>query len=114
MRPGTGEVWIGDVGWNTWEEIDRLPAPTASVTNFGWPCYEGSGRQSGYDSANLSICENLYAAGGGAVQAPHYAWNHTKKVVPGEACRPNPDNTGTSSSAAGIAFGSANGTYPTE
>ncbi len=41
VRPGTGEVWIGDVGWNTWEEIERLQNPTAAVTNFGWPCYEG-------------------------------------------------------------------------
>ena len=69
-RPGTGEVWIGDVGWNTWEEINRIQSPTAGVTNFGWPCYEGAGRQGGYDAANLSICENLYAAGAGAVQAP--------------------------------------------
>ena len=43
------------------------PAP---VDNFGWPCYEGAGRQSGYDGANLNICENLYAAGAGAVTAP--------------------------------------------
>ena len=28
------------------------------------------GRQSGYDGANLNICENLYAQGPGAVQAP--------------------------------------------
>ena len=45
MRPGTNEVWIGDVGWNTWEEIDRVVNPTAGTTNFGWPCYEGSGPQ---------------------------------------------------------------------
>ena len=108
VRPGTGEVWIGDVGWNTWEEIERLQAPTAAVTNFGWPCYEGSGRQSGYDSANLSICENLYAEGTGAVRAPLFAWNHGSQVVPGEGCP-----TG-SSSAAGIAFAPANGSYPTE
>jgi glucose/arabinose dehydrogenase/PKD repeat protein len=108
VRPGTGEVWVGDVGWNTWEEIQRLQNPTAAVVNFGWPCYEGTARQSGYDSANLSICENLYAAGASAVQAPLFAWNHSSLVVPGETCP-----TG-SSSAAGIAFAPANSTYPSE
>jgi glucose/arabinose dehydrogenase len=108
VRPGTGEVWIGDVGWNTWEEIERLQNPTAAVTNLGWPCYEGSGRQSGYDSADLSICENLYAAGASAVRNPLFAWNHGSQVVPGEGCP-----TG-SSSAAGIAFEPSNGSYPSE
>jgi len=108
VRPGTGEVWIGDVGWNTWEEIERLRTPSASLTNLGWPCYEGAGRQNGYDSANLSICENLYAAGTGAVQAPLFAWNHSSTVVPGESCPSG------SSAAAGIAFAPENGSYPAE
>ena len=110
VRPGTGEVWIGDVGWGTWEEIQRLQSPTtAPVENFGWPCYEGAGRQSGYDGANLNICENLYAQGTGAVQAPLFAWNHGSLVVPGESCP-----TG-GSSAAGIAFGPMSGSsYPSE
>ena len=44
IRPGTNEVWVGDVGWNTWEEIDRVPTPDRRrSTNFGWPCYEGNG-----------------------------------------------------------------------
>jgi endonuclease YncB( thermonuclease family)/PKD repeat protein/glucose/arabinose dehydrogenase len=108
VRPGTAEVWIGDVGWNAWEEIDRLQSPTAAVVNFGWPCDEGSGRQSGYDSANLSICENLYAQGAGAVRAPFFAWNHGSKIVPGEGCPIG------GSSAAGIAFEPVNGGYPSE
>ena len=41
VLPGTNELWIGDVGWGTWEEIDRHQNPTQTVRNFGWPCYEG-------------------------------------------------------------------------
>ena len=41
FRPGTSEIWIGNVGADTWESIDRDQSPTASAPNFGWPCYEG-------------------------------------------------------------------------
>ena len=44
-RPGTDELWIGDVGWNDWEEINRVPIRPLRSKNFGWPCYEGNGRQ---------------------------------------------------------------------
>jgi glucose/arabinose dehydrogenase len=37
----TGDLWIGDVGQDLWEEIDFLPAGTAGGVNFGWNCYEG-------------------------------------------------------------------------
>jgi uncharacterized repeat protein (TIGR01451 family) len=103
IRPGTNEVWLGDVGWSTWEEINRIADPLGSVENFGWPCYEGSPRQPGYDNANLNICENLYALPGGVV-APYFAYRHNAKVVSGDSCRPNPDGTQTSSSTAGVAF----------
>ena len=32
-RPGTNEVWVGEVGWHDWEEIDRVPNPAAAVRN---------------------------------------------------------------------------------
>ena len=58
VRPGTNEVWIGDVGWNTWEEINRvLDGSDAVVDNFGWPCFEGAGTQSGYQP--FGICQGL-------------------------------------------------------
>jgi uncharacterized repeat protein (TIGR01451 family) len=98
IRPGTSEVWLGDVGWNTWEDIHRVADPLGTVENFGWPCYEGNGRQPGYDNANLAICENLYAQGAGAVAAPYFTYNHSAQVVPGETCP-----TG-GSSLAGLAF----------
>ena len=107
MRPGTNEAWISDTGWNTWEEVDRVVNPTAGVTNFGWPCWEGSARQSGYDSANLPICETLYTAPAGAHTTPFVAWNHASKLVAGEACP-----TGSSSSTGVAFYPTAGGPYP--
>ena len=108
-RPGTNELWVGDVGWNTWEEINRITNPTGPVTNSGWPCYEGTPRQGGYDGANLNICENLYAAGPAAVANPYYAYDHAAKVVAGETCPSG------GSSISGLAFYPNSGApYPAE
>ncbi|HYY21106.1 MAG TPA: PKD domain-containing protein, partial [Thermoleophilaceae bacterium] len=107
FRPGTSELWVGDVGWGDSEELDRVLSPTDSVAeNFGWPCYEGPARQPGYDGANLNICNNLYAQAG-AVTDPYYTYHHSAQVVPGETCP-----TG-SSSVTGLAF-YRGGPYPPE
>ena len=37
----TGNLWIGDVCQNRWEEIDFLKAGVKPGTNFGWSYYEG-------------------------------------------------------------------------
>ncbi|WP_238598553.1 PQQ-dependent sugar dehydrogenase [Saccharothrix sp. ALI-22-I] len=106
FRPGTEELWAGDVGWSTWEEINRIAdVNDATAENFGWPCYEGAARQGGYDGADLALCESLYAGGGQT--APYYAYNHSAKVVPGDPCA-----TG-GSSISGIAFES-DSNYPAE
>jgi glucose/arabinose dehydrogenase len=45
----TGDLYIGDVGQNAWEEIDYVArARLGTVLNFGWAVYEGD---SGYDSS---------------------------------------------------------------
>jgi glucose/arabinose dehydrogenase len=38
----TGDLWIGDVGQNAWEEIDRLDAGDAAGANLGWNVTEGA------------------------------------------------------------------------
>jgi hypothetical protein len=97
FRPGTSELWIDDVGWNTWEEINRRTTPTGAVQNFGWPCYEGASPTAGYQSANLNLCNSLYSAGTAA--GPYYTYDHSSTVVPGESCP-----TANGSSVTGIAF----------
>ena len=99
FRPGTNELWVADVGWNTWEEIDRIANPTDStIENFGWPCYEGVGRQPAWDNLNVNICENLYAAGASAVTAPYFTYSHN---APPDAAR----CTTGGGAITGIAFG---------
>jgi glucose/arabinose dehydrogenase/PKD repeat protein len=105
QRPATDELWVGDVGWNTWEEIDRVVSPTATTaTNFGWPCYEGAAVQSGYQGAGLNLCSSLYSAPG-SVTSPYYTYNHSACVVSYTGC-----HTG-GSSITGMAF-YRGGSYP--
>jgi glucose/arabinose dehydrogenase len=66
----TGHAYLGDVGWQTWEEVNVA----RGGENFGWPCYEGVGRTTGYQ--DLDACKQLYAAGT-VVTAPLTTWRHT-------------------------------------
>ncbi len=87
VHPVTNEPYIGDVGWNTWEEIN-----TGKGANFGWPCYEGgapapapveSGTttslvQGSYQTnpGTSAQCAALYAQGLNAVRAPIFSYSH--------------------------------------
>ncbi len=59
----TGDLWIGDVGQNAYEEIDLQLASSAGGENYGWRCYEGNNEynttgcdaQGSYDSAVYEI-----------------------------------------------------------
>jgi glucose/arabinose dehydrogenase len=110
IRPGTNEVWVGDVGMGVWEEINRLPA--GGARNFGWPCNEGPTFHGGYDDAGLNLCTGLQNSTGsasdlvnGTATAPYFAWDHADKVVPGESCPSG------GSSISGLAF-YPGGTFP--
>ncbi len=77
LHPVTGEPFIGDVGWDTWEEVDNGPAGS----NFGWPCYEGEAAQDFYAAATPEVCA-LYPPA--SVTAPVFTYSHADlPPVPG-------------------------------
>jgi glucose/arabinose dehydrogenase len=65
----TGDLWIGDVGQNQWEEVDYLPKTWGGGANFGWSVMEGN---HAYDSDPqsgmlLPAAEYSHAEGGCSV-----------------------------------------------
>ena len=40
--PATGDLWIADVGQDSWEEIDRQPGGSSGGQNYGWNRLEGT------------------------------------------------------------------------
>jgi glucose/arabinose dehydrogenase len=119
VKPGSDDVYIGDVGWEEWEEINHLTSPPVAgqkAVNFGWPCFEGgpSGSlvNSRWDAVDKPLCESLYAQPS-AVRAPFFAYPHPftpgydGHLFPGDACNPS-----AGSSVAGLFFYDPTGVDP--
>ena len=71
LKPGTSTLYIGDVGWTSYEEIDVAKGGE----NFGWPCYEGpSSFRNGF--ANKPVCMSQYQTPPARLKAPLWSWNH--------------------------------------
>ncbi len=55
----TGDLYIGDVGQDNWEEINLIPAGLAAPVNFGWACREGCAMSSAAPSScSIPGCPN--------------------------------------------------------
>ncbi|MGZ8510796.1 MAG: PKD domain-containing protein, partial [Chitinophagaceae bacterium] len=52
-----GEVFIGDVGWGAWEELNIV---TRAGTNFGWPLYEGNSPVPSYNDYGIENRDETY------------------------------------------------------
>jgi len=65
----TNDLYIGDVGQNTWEEIDFLPAGSPGGTNFGWNFREGAHdyKGGGPESMVDPVAEYSHSEGGCSV-----------------------------------------------
>jgi len=98
VHPVSGELWFGDVGWGTWEEINRHSDPDGAVRNFGWPCREGSSLQPG-SYGQLDLCLSM-----SSWTSPVFAYHHASETVSGDGC-------GTGGAVSGMAF-YPGGDYP--
>lgn len=73
VNPDSGDLYIGDVGWTQWEEVNSAEAGA----NFGWPYYEGgSGTNSQTrDYRDFPEAQAFYSSGLTATPSI-YALNH--------------------------------------
>jgi len=71
----TGDLIVGDVGQNVYEEIDFAPASAGRGrgVNFGWPCYEG---EHNYDLSRPTP-ECLTCANRPCMQFPAFEYDHS-------------------------------------
>jgi len=101
LQPGTGSHFptdanpgvlvLGDVGYDTWEEVSVVPGPGM---NFGWPIFEGFSPPDAYvdeDPANLDAPNPLYGIGGCTKQ--YFTFRDLlKEASPFAPSWPNPCN----------------------
>ena len=102
FRPGHSDLYVGDVGQNTWEEVDRFTmsgsTPT-NIPNFGWPCYEGAVHQQAFENVGTDMCASLYDQG---ATGPLYKYTHIGTLTPKGPCFPG--SADQTSSISGLAF----------
>jgi glucose/arabinose dehydrogenase len=110
VDPDNGTLYVGDVGWNTWEMLNDFPVATSNPDkdrNAGWPCYEGGVSvalpQPDFQFAPVSqsTCAALYppAQGGTGIGVadPLYGYRHDEPGGEnGSAITAGPKYAGTS------------------
>jgi glucose/arabinose dehydrogenase len=82
----TGDLYVGDVGQNTREEITMLPAPLATARNFGWDVLEGFFC---HENVPAGSC-NTFLNGGSLLPALDYGRGEGSTVIGGYVYRGRP------------------------
>ncbi len=85
INPETDEVYVNNVGYATYEEVDRFSTAPSQAYNSGWPCYEGDDPNPSFSGIGLNVCESLYDEPGSASE-PFFSYDHADGVTPEDPC----------------------------
>jgi glucose/arabinose dehydrogenase len=80
----TGDLYIGDVGQDAWEEINFTPAESPGLENYGWRVYEGETRNTNEEpnpAGALIFPTHVYGRTGGAAVTGGFVYRG--RAVPG-------------------------------
>ena len=80
IDPVTDQIWIGDVGQNAVEEVDRM-AVDSPLVDFGWSCREGR------RSYNPDRCDGRSPTPPSAVLPPRQGAEHHRWLRVPRGCR---------------------------
>jgi hypothetical protein len=92
----TGTIYEGDVGWDTWEELNVIQTSGWTLprdVDYGWPCYEGGNASSQQqpiyfgDGRTSGTCNTVASEG---TRAAVYAYTHSGRgaaIIMGKAYR---------------------------
>lgn len=78
----TGDLYIGDVGQSTWEEVDFQPATSAGGENYGWRLMEGMHcfEPADCDPSGLTLPVTEYGHGLGCAVTAGYVYRGQEAV----------------------------------
>ncbi len=86
IDPGSGEVYVNNVGNSSFDEIDRFPAVPTEAYDSGWPCFEGPLRNPNFQGLGLKLCDGLYETEPGSTEQPFFYYAHAAGVTPDDPC----------------------------
>jgi glucose/arabinose dehydrogenase len=77
FQPGTGRMFINDVGWRTWEEINEGKAGK----NYGWGLVEGPGTDTRFTNPIVAYRHGTTSTTGCSIAGGTF-YNPTKQLLP--------------------------------
>ncbi len=106
-RPGTNEIWAGDVGWRDLGGDQPDPQPDRAGAQLRLALLRGHGAHGRPTTTlDLNLCASLYSQGAAAHSPPHFTYQHHARITAAESCGIG------SSSISGLAFTPAASSFP--